>query len=295
MSGRSKLGGAVFGDMSVVQSSSKPVSQWSDHELQTALVTLDGTQVPVTPTTRPMLEKRVQKLLSRRQQAENEDVGERQNRAEFEVDSSREDHHTKNEKQSNIEGYYGVVVNTEGTASTTAQSLSPFYTTKSEALRAIKNIPGARFKKFTNQASAEAFSNSPGNSTPNSTGKQSSVSEKSASALITESKPNQFPSLKTQDLNVFRGVVESGDVSLFTQTVWSNPRYLVNCYSDAPEILHPTSRYNALHCAVRAGKLEICKVRQILYTIFLGRETPYAAYITVVCCYLYHNLIIQFQ
>lgn len=253
-------------NMSVVQqSSSKPVSQWSDHELQTALVTLDGTQVPVTPTTRPMLEKRVEKLLSKRQQgAESEDVGERRDRAEFEVDSSLEDHHTKNENQLNIEGYYGVVVNTEVTASATTQSLSPFYTTKSEALRAIKNIPGARFKKFSNQASAEAFSNSPGNSTPNSTGKQSSVSEQSAGGLITESKPNQFPSLKTQDLNVFRGVVESGDVSLFTQTVWSNPRYLVNCYSDAPEILHPTSRYNALHCAVRAGKLEICKVGQIL-------------------------------
>lgn len=246
----------------------KPVSQWSDHELQTALVSLVGNQVPVTPTTRPMLEKRVEKLLSKRQQGgETEDIGETRDRAEFEVASSLEDHHTKDERrQSGIEGYYGVAVNTEGTASAATQPLSPFYTTKSEALRAIRNIPGARFKKFSNQASAEAFSNSPGNTTPNSTGKQGSASEQSASALIAESKPNQFPSVKTQDLTTFRGVVESGDVSLFTQTVWSNPRYLVNFYSDAPEILHPTSRYNTLHCAVRAGKLEICKVEWMLYT-----------------------------
>ena len=270
--------------MSALQSSSKPVSQWSDDEIQTALVSLGGVQVPVTPTTRPMLERRVDKLLFKKHQepvqvSGSEGGGKNRDRAECCLGSSPEglvnspnvSAKEKESQQAGFEGYYGVIVNGEGTATAGGQPLSPFYTTKSEALRAIRSVPGARFKKFSSQASAEAFSNSPGSSTPNSVGKLSDAVEQ-ASTISVSDKANQFPSLKTQDLSKFMGIVEGGDVSTFVQAVWSNPRYLVNCSGDAPEILQAGFRYNALHCAVRAGQLEICKVQHVGRNLVLCPE-----------------------
>ena len=242
----------------IMQNSGNPVSEWSDGEIQAALVRLGSAAVPVTPTTRPMLERRIEKLLFKKQHepAQNDtDVLEPQSKTER---TSIEGAVSGQSDRANDEGYYVVVVNAEGTA---VQPLSPFYTTKSDALRAMKSIPGARFKKFNTPASAEAFSNSPGSSssysTPNSAGQQQSLAKEQN--VTNSDKPNQFPSLKTQDLSRFRRVVEGGDVSEFLRTVWGNPRYLINCYSDTPEILQSGFHYNALHCAVRAGQLEICK------------------------------------
>ena len=281
-----------FADMSVEQSeqSGKPVSQWSDDEIQTALASIGGAQVPVTPTTRRLLERRLEKLLLKTRESvkndagSSEETGEKRGGEDGTVGLSEERHASSStvptkDGESQVvgfEGYYGVVVaNAEALG---GLPLSPFYTTKSEALRAVKSIPGARFKKFSSRASAEAFSNtSPGSGgrrdegTPSSAGKRITTAaaagesgEKTSDVQIND-KPNEFPSLKTPDLSKFRGVVESGDVAAFSQTVWGNPRYLLNCYGDAPEILQPGSRYNALHCAVRAGKLEICKVGNHYY------------------------------
>ena len=280
--------------MSVEQSeqSGKPVSQWSDDEIQTALASIGGAQVPVTSTTRPILERRLEKLLLKTRDSVKNDAGSSEETREKRggeggtVGLSEERHASSStiptkDGESQVvgfEGYYGVVVaNAEALG---GLPLSPFYTTKSEALRAVKSIPGARFKKFSSQASAEAFSNSPGSGgrrdegTPSSAGKRTTTAaaaaaagesaEKTSDVQISD-KPNQFPSLKTPDLSKFRGLVESGDVAAFSQTVWNNPRYLLNCYGDAPEILQAGSRYNALHCAVRAGKLEICKVGNHYY------------------------------
>jgi hypothetical protein len=217
-----------------------------------------------------MLEKTVERLLVKERQDAVQDKGApetRDKRESSSVGSSPEGNRNspnvqaEDEKtRAGFEGFYGVTVNAEGTTAG-GTSLSPFYTTKSDALRAIKSIPGARFKKFSNQASAEAFSNSPSSSSfssPNSAGNHSPASGGTSNVAVGD-KPNLFASLKPPDLSKLRGVVESGDVSVFSHTVWSNPRYLVNCYSDTPEILQYGCRYNALHCAVRAGKLEICQ------------------------------------
>ena len=264
--------------------SDKAVSEWSDEEIKTALSTLGGVQVPVTSTTRPMLEKRVEKLLLGRGigSEDRKDIGLDEGPCSRTPCSPRGDGTTSvqpangvRESEANFEGYYGVTASTEGTSG--SLQLSPFYTSRSDALKAIKNVPGARFKKFKSQASAEAFSNSPGRqrngelvSTTKTVPGVAAVEPESVSTAVQRpsavgDKPNQFPSLKTQCLSKFRRLIESGNVAGFAQAVWSNPRYLVNCYGDAPEILQPGFRYNALHCAVKAGNVEMCKVH-VVYT-----------------------------
>ena len=248
--------------MDVEVGNGKPVSEWSNDEIQRALVKLGSVTLPVTPTTRSLLEKRLEKLLFKKQQQqpvqEHAELLEPPEQTHSSEDACIEGLVNSSQPTPGCE-YYGVLVNSGEELTTTArQPLSPFYTTKSDALRAIKSIPGARFKKFSTQASAEAFSSSLGD--VNNTSRLGSQSPATEQHTPATDKPNQFPSLKTQDLNRFRILVESGDVDAFSRVVWDNPRYLINCYSDTPEILQSGFRYNTLHCAVRAGKLAICKV-----------------------------------
>ena len=144
------------------------------------------------------------------------------------------------------EGFYGICTSEE-CETTDKALLSPCYYSKAEALKALRNCPGARFKKFDSQSAAEAFSSSPlsvGHHTPQTP----PVSEK----------PNSLPKLKPQELNDLRKLINAGNVDEFVEKVWSNPRYLITS-GDTPEILHVALRYNALHCAVVANQLEVCQ------------------------------------
>ena len=248
--------------------SEKPVSQWTNDELKAALVSLGSTAVPVTPSTRPFLEKKVVKLLLKKQQQHQEPVSHQD--ADDSGTSSEKDNASEDplaaggsrgmESTPQDGEFYCVVV--EGDGPPTQSSLSPYYTNKSEVLRAIKSVPGARFKKFSSRASAEAFSSSPVDNSSRQTTPGPSLEGRSPAPQPSsvEKRPNLFPSVKTAELNRFRKLIETGDVSGFSREVWANPRHLVNCYGDAPEILHVGCRYNALHCAVKAGRLEICQV-----------------------------------
>lgn len=69
---------------------------------------------------------------------------------------------------------------------------------------------------------------------------------------------NEFPSLTVPEKNKFRTLIENCEVEEFVESVWGNPRCLIT-QGDAPEVLKISPRYNALHCAVRVGSLEICK------------------------------------
>ena len=69
---------------------------------------------------------------------------------------------------------------------------------------------------------------------------------------------NEFPSLTVPEKNKFRLLIENSDVDEFVKSVWENPRCLIT-QGDAPEVLKIGPRYNALHCAIRAGSLEVCK------------------------------------
>ena len=145
-----------------------------------------------------------------------------------------------------VEGFYGICMSKE-CETTDKTLLSPCYYSKAEALKAIKNCPGARFKKFDSQSAAEAFSSSPLSVAPH-TPQTPPVSEK----------PNSLPKLKPQELTNLRKVIEAGDVDDFVEKVWSNPRYLITS-GDTPEILQFALRHNALHCAVAANQLQVCE------------------------------------
>jgi hypothetical protein len=250
-----------------LQTSDKPLSQWTDDELTTILVALGSPAFPVTPSTRPFLEKRVAKLLKKHQQQEQASVIHKDadvSGASSQTEEASEDPLAVTGSQG-VEStaqdgkFYCVVVGGEGTS--VQSSLSPYYTNKSEVLRAVRSVPGARFKKFSTRASAEAFCSSPVDSSSRQTTPGPSVEGRSPATepSSVEKKPNLFPSLKTAELTNFRRLIEAGDLTGFTREVWTNPRYLINCYGDAPEILQVGFRYNALHCAVKAGRLEICQ------------------------------------
>ncbi len=147
------------------------------------------------------------------------------------------------------EGYYGVV-STPNRDDSSVPLLSPFYTNKSDTLQAIKGVPGARFKKFDSQAEAESFSQQEIDNDTTDSGQQVNTQKN-------VEKANNFPSLKTPNLSAFRSFIEKGDVESFLECVQKNPRYLITI-GDAPEILKPPTRYNALHCAVIAGQVDIC-------------------------------------
>ena len=244
---------------------SKPLAEWSDDDIRTALVSLSENVVPITATTRPFLLRKIEKSL----QTANEDTpdtSQQDSKAEATSGSSEAYEGTLQENVP-VEGYYtlvlgqGVSVNveaTDGEQSEVEQSC-PLYTTKAAALKAIKNTPGGRFKKFESKEAALTYwetqrqMQQSGNKAVDSF--EDPVSSK---ASASGEKANNYPSLKTPALSKFRKLIEGGNLEQFGDSVWSNPRYLITS-GDSPEILQQGCRYNALHCAVRSGQLEICK------------------------------------
>ena len=233
------------------------MEQWSDEELRQALQEHSLFQgIPVTSSTRQFMIRKLQAALNTPPSASPAATACVPESPQVINDQS----HCPSMR---AKGYYGVAAvlstpNDDG--STGHPHLSPFYTNKSDALKAIKGIPGARFKKFDSQSKAESFSQQ----TINESGRDERDLGQVSSPDKNFEKANTFPSLKTPDLNMFRIMIEKGDIESFLKCVRRNPRYLINS-GDAPEILKPPTRYNALHCAVIAGQVDIC--RQLLWVL----------------------------
>lgn len=249
----------------------RPLCEWSDAEIRNALLARGEKDIPVTPTTRPLLLRKLEGLVQQQLNpalatavhsvSEISSEGEKPAGTRFQgennvkLNSLNHDLTPENQgvgvaEDTQFEGYYGVAAGT--VEHQAGVQLSPFYTKKSEAVKAIKKIPGARFKKFESQEGAEAFS-------------QLKKMEQSSAHIVFQvttnsvsEKPNSFPGLKTQDLSRFRKLIENGDIVTFADAVWGNPRHLISS-GDAPEILQEGCRYNALHCAVRARQLGVCR------------------------------------
>ncbi len=228
------------------------MKEWSNEDIRQALLASGEKDIPVTPTTRPLLLRKLRKLLDRPQGENSEQHGEGESYSMSQTTPPRQQAH----EDSMFEGYYGVVAAGCSEQKATLQ-LSPFYTSKAEVLKIIKGLPGARFKRFESQKGAEAFSLQPGSETDSVSATPQSSSSTSSPALSTSEKPNNFPSLKIQLLTKFRKLIENGDLVQFADTIWSNPRHLISS-GDAPVVLQEGFRYNTLHCAVRARKLDIC-------------------------------------
>ena len=238
--------------------SRKPLTEWTDDDIRRELSALGESVVPITATTRPFLLKKLEKLL----QTANEDNSYNSHESTevgivLEASGGALKCGLEEQEPTQVEGYYTVVmghgVKDGDSEQSKDQQLCPVYTTRADALKAVKNTPGARFKKFETKNAAVTYWESH---------KQPQVPELEIKDLLkpigVAEKANNFPSLKTPQLNKFRKLIEEGDVHRFQDSVWENPRYLITS-GDTPEILQLGCRYNALHCAVRSGKLDVCK------------------------------------
>ena len=244
--------------------SNKPLAEWSDDDIRTALVSLGENVVPITDTTRPFLLRKIEKSL----QAANRDTSgtsQQDSEAGTASESLKANEGVLQEENPPVEGYYVLVegVSFESTDSeeSEVEQSCPLYTSKAAAVNAMKNTPGGRFKKFDSKEAALAFWD-----TQRQQGSKAADSSEDPPSKpgISGEKANSYPSLKTPALNKFRKLIEEGKLEEFSDSVWSNPRYLITS-GDTPEILQQGCRYNALHCAVRSGQLKLCK--EIMYII----------------------------
>ncbi|XP_068099521.1 ankyrin repeat and LEM domain-containing protein 2 isoform X2 [Hyperolius riggenbachi] len=141
------------------------------------------------------------------------------------------------------------------------------YTDKKEALQVWKMLKGSRFKAFHSREEAEKFAKglceyfpSPGKSSlPSSPVKMSSsllrdgAMSPEADSLNKE-KANSFKSPRTQDLTAkLRKAVEKGDLTTFSDLIWSNPRYLIGA-GDNPTVVQEGCRYNVMHVAAKENQ-----------------------------------------
>ncbi|XP_078589977.1 ankyrin repeat and LEM domain-containing protein 2-like [Branchiostoma floridae x Branchiostoma japonicum] len=126
------------------------------------------------------------------------------------------------------------------------------YTKRSEALTTLKKIKGARFKAFKNRKDATDFSLQKTPPVP--------VVKPEADAEATKGeRANNFKAPKVPELNRLRKSIEQGDKVTFTETVWTNPRFLISS-GDTPVILQEGSRWSALHVAAKANLPNMCEL-----------------------------------
>jgi len=212
------------------------LSQLSDVELS-KLLKQRGFDLPVTPTTRGALERKLAHLLNQQLPSDNlqEHVLEEANV----IVSSSAQNDTSN-------GCYLLIHAGKVPDDLT---LRKCYHSKQELHNVMKELKGSRFKWFESEEKAmQALQNM--HILTKNPGSEVATASKESSSL--------FHSLSTVELNKFRKLIEDGNIEEFKGCVKNNPRYLVSA-GDAPEIVKPGTRYNAMHVAVRGNKLELCK------------------------------------
>jgi hypothetical protein len=240
--------------------SSRPIAEWSDDDIRKALVSLGESVVPITDTTRPFLLRKIEKSLQAASK-DTPDTTQRDNQAGSATESLKACEGALQEENVPVEGYYvlvqGQLDNSEATDSEQSEPC-PLYTTKAAAVKAMKNTPGGRFKKFESKEAALEFWKTQQTQLQQQNGNNSSKDPAPSKPGVSGEKANNYPSLKTPALNKFRKLIEEGKLEQFSDAVWGNPRYLITS-GDTPEILQQGCRYNALHCAVKSRQLELCK------------------------------------
>ncbi|NXY84473.1 ANKL2 protein, partial [Alcedo cyanopectus] len=154
------------------------------------------------------------------------------------------------------------------------------YEDKKEALQAVKMIKGSRFKAFSNREDAEKFAKGicdyfpfPSKSSLClSPVKMGSFNRESCSCVwvdglcspesetANKERANSYKSPRTQDLTAkLRKAVEKGDAALFSELIWSNPRYLIGS-GDNPTVVQEGCRYNVMHVAAKENQPGICQL-----------------------------------
>ncbi|XP_030625724.1 ankyrin repeat and LEM domain-containing protein 2 isoform X2 [Chanos chanos] len=146
------------------------------------------------------------------------------------------------------------------------------YVDREKALKAMGRMKGSRFKAFHSREDAEKFAKGETERGPSPQKPSSDDSKTSPGGLNRHSgepvneeavgveKANEFRSPRTQDLTgKLKKAVEMGDEEVFSQLVWSNPRYLIGS-GDNPTIIQEGCRYNVLHVAAKENQPGIARL-----------------------------------
>lgn len=152
------------------------------------------------------------------------------------------------------------------------------YEDKKEALQAVKLIKGSRFKAFPTREDAEKFARGICDYFPSPNKTVSSLSPVKAvpllssdglkadglclaeSETVNKERANSYKSPRTQDLTAtLRKAVEKGDGRMFSDLIWSNPRYLIGS-GDNPTIVQEGCRYNVMHVAAKENQAFVCQL-----------------------------------
>lgn len=111
------------------------------------------------------------------------------------------------------------------------------FTELQETLSVVKCQKTARFKLFRSATEAEHFSIF-GEDSPIKQIEKNNTSNNLSNNV--QSTSYNFKSLKSEDLVVFRRLIEGGEIEKVKQAVYSNPRFLVSS-GDTPSIIQVKS------------------------------------------------------
>lgn len=144
--------------------------------------------------------------------------------------------------------FYGVCIEDRDSNKDMKVTDELVFTSHKAAVEAMKSLPGARMKRFSTKSEAAEFSVSNSLKTC-----QNDSLNRTAEPTI----PYRSPT--PQQLVLFRTKIEEGNVAAVEKDIKENPKYLVSSF-ETPVILQEGSRYNAMHIAVRANQIEMCKL-----------------------------------
>ena len=217
----------------------------TDDELSEQLDKLGYSHPPVTATTRGVLERKLAQLVNKEALPSFQCSPEVTNPVTVTAVSSSTQEEDKS-KGCYLLLYSGSVPD--------GLTLKQCYYHREELHGVLKVLKGARFKWFATEEEAIAAYDT----------LQAEIKDTASVAVANKESASIYPSVSTVALNKFRKLIEDGKIEEFRECVRNNPRYLVTA-GDAPELLKPGTRYNALHVAARNNKLEFCI--EILNTI----------------------------
>ncbi|XP_032241143.1 ankyrin repeat and LEM domain-containing protein 2 isoform X2 [Nematostella vectensis] len=230
-------------------------SELTASELMSELQSFGLKTGPITPTTRRILERRLERARNEKN-APSPPVVEPDTSAKFEL-PAQEGHAAISssfpQEFDSSDGtpdlFYGVCFDDENHPN---GCKSPaVFVDKTQALQAVKSLKnyGARFKAFKSKSDAEQFSlpfNQSQRATPN-------TETKSPDPI------SNFKSPTPQQLVLFRKLIEQGKQQEFIELVYNNPRYLISS-GDTPVILQEGFRYNAMHVASKENRPHMCEL-----------------------------------
>lgn len=238
----------------------KEIRQLSDSELRNELRSLGLNPGPISPTTRRIYEKKLSKARGNDAVDSLAYKGYDSDNSCLKLNSTPCTDSTKACISYSTDAvsleipaiFYGVYFNINHSSPDGGfPSVPVVFTSKEEALEAVKKCKGARFKAFKTRSEAERFSQS------------LSVVEENVAASLSSSAladpASHFKGPKPQELIEFRKVIEHGSLEEFREIVFKNPRYLVGS-GDTPVILHEGFRYNAIHVAVINNRKDMCRL-----------------------------------